>query len=115
MFNTASKHFCKRLHIRLPIIQAPMAGRIISPRFIREVAEAGGLGSLPLGYLSLAQAQTLMQKTTAETPLPFAVNVFAPSYPAHAHTQPTDKMLTHINHYRERMGLPDLISLPSLS
>lgn len=115
MFNTASKHFCKQLHIRLPIIQAPMAGHIISPRLIREVAEAGGLGSLPLGYLSLTQAQTLMQKTTLETPLPFAVNVFAPSYPARTHTKPTDKILTHINHYRTRMGLPDLISIPSLT
>ena len=51
-----------------------MAGHIISPTFIREVAKSGGLGSLPLGYLSIPQAQKMIQNTTAETASPFAVN-----------------------------------------
>lgn len=53
MFNQKTTDFCKQLNIRLPIIQAPMAGGIITLVLISEVTKSGGLGSLPLGYLSI--------------------------------------------------------------
>lgn len=113
MFNTASKNFCNRLQIKLPIIQAPMAGHLISPTFIREVAKAGGLGSLPLGYLSIPQAQTMIQKTAAETDSPFAVNVFAPSHHSEGPLKPMTKILAQVNLFRSRIGLTPLSSIPN--
>ena len=108
MFNTVSKNFCNQLQIKLPVIQAPMAGHIISPTFIREVAKSGGLGSLPLGYLSIPQAQKMIQNTTAETASPFAVNVFAPSPPPERPLKPMTKILAQVNLFRSRIGLPAL-------
>ena len=45
------------LGIELPIIQAPMAGPVLSDMVIA-VAEAGGLGSLPCALLSPDQFRT---------------------------------------------------------
>ena len=43
MFNQATINFCNQLAIRLPIIQAPMAGGIITSALINEVTKSGGL------------------------------------------------------------------------
>ena len=43
--------------IELPIIQAPMAGSVLSDMVVA-VSEAGGLGSLPCALLSLEQARS---------------------------------------------------------
>ena len=43
--------------IQLPIIQAPMAGSVLSEMVVA-VSEAGGLGSLPCALLSREQMRT---------------------------------------------------------
>src|SRR5262249_50226924 len=48
-----------RLHIRLPIIQAPMAGGPDTPALAAAVCNAGALGSLGCGYLTGTQIDTL--------------------------------------------------------
>lgn len=113
MFNSATKHFCKQLKIRLPIIQAPMAGNIVSPELVAEVAKCGGLGSLSLGYLSLLHAQNLIQKTVMQTSQSFAVNVFIPPHEPPSFPKQIGKMLTHINLYRQKVGLSALTSIPT--
>ncbi len=108
MFNQETTNFCNQLNIRLPIIQAPMAGGIVTPTLIREVAKNGGLGSLPLGYLSIEEAQQAIRKTTALTPERFAVNIFIPTLTTHPSKKQITKMLAHINEYRLSLGLPAL-------
>lgn len=112
MFNQKSRDFCQQLNIRLPVIQAPMAGGIITPTLISEITKNGGLGSLPLGYLSLDEAQNAIRKTMVMTSKQFVVNIFIPS----PTTLPTKKqvrtMLEYVNQHRLSFGLPALVEIP---
>jgi nitronate monooxygenase len=65
----------KALNIQYPIIQAPMLG-ICTPEMVAAVANAGGLGSLPVGVLPADRVLELIRKTKNLTSKPFAVNLF---------------------------------------
>lgn len=45
--------FCEQLGITHPIILAPMGGGPSTPELVAAVANAGGLGSIAAGYLSV--------------------------------------------------------------
>lgn len=61
--------------LRLPIIQAPMAG-VATPALAAAVSNAGGLGSLGIGASTVEQARAAITATQALTDEPFNVNVF---------------------------------------
>lgn len=65
----------KRLGIRLPIIQAPMAGTS-TPQMASAVTNAGGLGSIGVGGTNAAGAAAMIAALREATPGPFNVNVF---------------------------------------
>lgn len=67
--------FLQRLGVRLPLIQAPMAG-VSTPALAAAVSNAGGLGSIGIGASSLADARQMVRETRALTERPFLVNVF---------------------------------------
>lgn len=69
------------LGIRLPIVQAPMAGGLSTPGLVAAVSEAGGLGSLAGGMVGPDELRSLIRETRALTRRPFAVNLFAPLPP----------------------------------
>jgi nitronate monooxygenase len=69
------------LGVRLPIVQAAMAGGPSTPRLAAAVSEAGGLGSVAGATLSPDELRTAIRETRALTDRPFAVNVFAPLPP----------------------------------
>lgn len=71
----------RRLGIRLPIVQAPMAGGWTSPQLVAEVSEAGGLGSLAGAMLSPDALLQQIREIRGRTDRPFAVNLFAPLPP----------------------------------
>ncbi|ACA87860.1 NAD(P)H-dependent flavin oxidoreductase [Shewanella woodyi] len=71
-----TRFLCQQLGTQYPIIQAPMAGGILSADFIAKVCEFGLLGSIPSGYLTLAQLDTLIQSVKSKTDKPFQVNLF---------------------------------------
>jgi nitronate monooxygenase len=79
----------ERLQVRLPIIQAPMAGGPDTPALAAAVSNAGGLGSLGCGYLKAAQIDALAETVRRLSDRPFALNLFVrgdePSGPAPAH------------------------------
>jgi nitronate monooxygenase len=66
------------LEIRLPIVQAPMAGGTSTPKLAAAVSEAGGLGSIAGAILSPDELRTEIAEIRTLTRRPFAVNVFAP-------------------------------------
>jgi len=70
-----------RLGIRLPILQAPMAGAggVV---LALAVAEAGGLGALPCAMLSLEQARAQVAQFRAASRAPLNLNFFCHSPPA---------------------------------
>lgn len=68
----------RRLHLRLPLMLAPMAGGPGTPELAAAVSAAGGLGSLGAAYLSPAQIAEVGAAVRALTDWPFAVNLFVP-------------------------------------
>jgi len=66
-------HFIEQLEI--PLIQAPMAG-ISTPDLAATVSNAGGLGSISVGAMTVEEASQAIEKTRSLTPRPFNVNVF---------------------------------------
>lgn len=64
------------LNITYPVVQAPMLG-VTTPAMVAAVANAGALGSLPVGGLSPERTRELIRATKALTGRPFAVNLFA--------------------------------------
>ncbi|HRO14617.1 MAG TPA: nitronate monooxygenase, partial [Paracoccus sp. (in: a-proteobacteria)] len=73
------------LGLKLPVIQAPMAGTS-TPALAAAVSNAGGLGCLGLGAMSPQAAAQAMADTAALTDRSWGVNVFchrpAPQDPA---------------------------------
>ncbi|MEW6420897.1 MAG: nitronate monooxygenase [Deinococcota bacterium] len=68
----------ERLGLRVPVIQAPMAGGPTTPGLVASVSQAGGLGSLGAAYLTPGQIQEAGKAVRALTNRPFAVNLFVP-------------------------------------
>jgi nitronate monooxygenase len=64
-----------RLFIRLPIIQAPMAG-VSSPAMAAAVGEAGGLGSIGVGATDAAGAAKMIAAVRERWTGPLNVNLF---------------------------------------
>ena len=72
------------LSLRLPIVQAPMAGGPSTPALAAAVSDAGGLGSLATGYLTAEAAQTQLETFRSLSEGPVSVNVFVPEAQAPA-------------------------------
>jgi nitronate monooxygenase len=66
---------CERLGIKIPIIQAPMAGGAASPALAAAVSNAGGLGTLALWGADIQTLRQQVRETRALTAKPFAVNL----------------------------------------
>ena len=64
-----------RLGVKLPIVQAPMAG-VSTPELAAAVSNAGGLGSIGIGATDAGGALTMIEATRARTDRAFNVNLF---------------------------------------
>ena len=67
-----------RWGVRLPIVQAPMAGGWTTPALVAAVSEAGGLGSIAGAMLPPEVLREQIRAVRSLTRKPFAVNLFAP-------------------------------------
>jgi nitronate monooxygenase len=65
--------------LRLPIVQAPMAGGPSTPALAAAVGEAGGLGFLAAGYKTPDVVAQDIAALRAATEAPFGVNLFSPA------------------------------------
>jgi nitronate monooxygenase len=63
--------------LRVPIVQAPMAGGPSTPRLAAAVCEAGGLGFVAAGYRTPDDVAAEIAATRELTAAPFGVNLFA--------------------------------------
>ena len=68
----------RRLDMRHPIIQAPLAGGADTPALVAAVSEAGGLGFVGAAYLTPQQILEAGRAVRALTTRPFGINLFAP-------------------------------------
>lgn len=72
------------LGLRLPIVQAPMAGGPSTVALAAAVSEAGGLGFLAAGYRQPSAVREELRALRAATGRRFGVNVFVPGSPGDA-------------------------------
>src|SRR5215469_11493976 len=68
----------RRLGLRHPVIQAPMAGGGDTPALVAAVCEAGALGFVGGSYLTPLQIIETARAVRAQTTRPFGINLFAP-------------------------------------
>lgn len=93
-----------KLGIRYPIIQAGMAGGITTPEMVAAVSNAGGLGTIGAGYMSVEQMRKVIREVRALTTKPFAVNLFIPQ-PVVENPKVIDEMNYHLDYYRQKLHL----------
>ena len=84
----------ERLGIRLPFIQAPMAGTS-TPELAAAVSNAGALGSIAVGAVDADAARTMIKDLRKRTQGPFNVNVFS-HRPAKPDAVREQEWLTHL-------------------
>ena len=95
----------KRLGLRHPIVQAPLAGGGDTPALVAAVSEAGGLGFIGGAYLAPAQIAEAASAVRAKTNRPFGVNLFVPTPPP-AMPNDADRALARVAPYFAELGLP---------
>jgi len=96
----------RRLKIRYPIVQAPMAGGPTTPRLVAEVSNAGGLGSLGAAYLTPEQLRSAIREIKQRTEHPFGINLFVPEETTEAQAT-IDKMTAYLNRFRAELGIQE--------
>jgi nitronate monooxygenase len=113
------------LGVRLPIVQAPMAGGPDTPELAAAVSNAGGLGSLGCAYATAAQIDALTAAVRRLTSQPLGLNLFiragepgpvddggpdrGRARPGSAGQAPVDaaRVSTVLRPFRRALGLPD--------
>jgi nitronate monooxygenase len=95
----------ERFGMRVPIVQAPMAGGASTPALVAAVSNAGGLGFLACAALSPEKIASEVAAIRAQTDRPFGVNLFVlePSTPDDATVRAA---LEAIDPLRAELGLP---------
>ena len=68
--------------LKLPVIQAPMAGGIVTPEMVVKVSNSGLLGMIPSGYLNLESLNKFVTdvKKDLNKDAVFGVNIFIEEY-----------------------------------
>ncbi len=86
--------------IKLPIIQAPMAG-VQNSALTIAVSNAGGLGSLPCAMLSADVLRAELKTIRAQSACPFNLNFFSHQPPVPDHDQVSAWQTLFANYYTE--------------
>jgi len=76
----AASRLLQRLGLRVPLIQAPMAG-VSTPAMAAAVSNAGALGSIAVGATDAGGARAMIAAVRAATTAAFNVNVFVHASP----------------------------------
>ena len=66
--------------LRVPIVQAPLAGGASTPALTAAVVEAGAFGFVASGYKAVEAVRDDISATRELTDEPFGVNVFVPGH-----------------------------------
>jgi nitronate monooxygenase len=88
--------------LRIPIVQAPMAGGPTTPALAIAVSDVGGLGFLAAGYRAPNDLRGDIAEVRAATGKPFRVNIFVPS-PTPADKRVVDAYLAELAPEAERL------------
>ncbi|MFD1037003.1 NAD(P)H-dependent flavin oxidoreductase [Virgibacillus byunsanensis] len=92
-----------KTRMKVPIIQAGMAGGITTPELVAAVANKGALGTIGAGYMSASVLQKEIQQVKNLTDKPFAVNLFATNL--EAFSTDTREMQMVLNQFRDELDI----------
>ncbi|MCC3374464.1 nitronate monooxygenase [Cohnella sp. REN36] len=112
MFETS---LTRKLNIKYPIFQAPMAGGPTTPELVAAVSNAGGLGNLGAGYLTPKQLRNTIHKIRKLTDRPFGVNLFVFEQPEESEEETMKEMSDYLDFYRNELGIPQSPALRKYS
>lgn len=94
----------ERFNLRLPIVQAPMAGGATTPELVAAVCQAGALGFLGAGLLSPEAIIEQAQRITEQTNKAFGINLFVLPQEA-TRVVGADDMPLWLADYYEQLGV----------
>src|SRR4051812_11883511 len=100
MISTA---LCAKLGIRVPIIQAPMAGGPSSQELVAACSAAGALGGFGFAYTQPADMEKQAAWVRERTQAPFVVNLFTSPQPGRIDDQ--DAALQAVAHWYAELGV----------
>ena len=95
-----------RLDLRLPIIQAPMAGGPSSPELVAACSAAGALGCFGFAYAQPAEMEKQAAWVREKTARPFLVNLFASPQPHEIAAAAQRSALEAVAGYYAEFGMP---------
>lgn len=95
-----------KLDLRLPVIQAPMAGGATTLDLVCAVGDAGALGFLAAAYSAPEEIRDFASQLTHRTDRPFGVNLFAP-LPVPPLPDAPERALEVLALFHVELGLPD--------
>lgn len=95
----------RRLQMRHPIVQAPLAGGGDTPALTAAACEAGGTGFLGCAYRTPAQIVEAAKDVRARTSRPFGINLFAPQ-PEPRNPDNLSNALERAAPFYRELGLP---------
>lgn len=93
------------LKLRLPIIQAPMAGGATTPELVAAVSNAGGMGSFAAAMLSPQAIAEGVARVRALTDQPFSINLFVLATPSPS-AEEVARGMALLAPMRAELGLP---------
>jgi nitronate monooxygenase len=95
-----------RLGLRLPLVQAPMAGGPSSQELVAAVSQAGGLGSFGFAYLQPAEMKAQSAWVRAHTGQAFGINLFVSPQPGAIPAEAQRAAIEALSAYYAELGLP---------
>ena len=96
----------EKLGLRLPIIQAPMAGGPSSPELVAACCGAGVLGCFGFAYTAPEEMQKQAAWVRGSTAAPFLINLFASPQPGESPPGAQRWALDAVAPYYAELGLP---------
>jgi nitronate monooxygenase len=96
----------KKLGLRLPLIQAPMAGGPSSRELVAAASEAGALGSFGFAYTQPDEMKRQAEWVRSKTARPFGVNLFVSPQPSPIRGDLQKGALEAVAGYYRELGLP---------
>lgn len=104
--------FLKRLHLKVPLVVAPMAGGPSSPELVTASCQAGALGSIGAAYSSGKAIEEFVSKVQMWTNKAFAINLFIPHKEPSISEVQFAKALQATAPFRKQLALPDPVLQP---
>jgi len=103
---TLQTEFSRKLNLRLPVIQAPMAGGPSSPELVAACSAAGALGSFGFAYTQPDEMRKQAAFVRSKTERPFGVNLFVAPLPDAIEPGAQRGALDAVAKYYAELGLP---------